>query len=173
MPQYTVIADTETTGVTASARVVEVAMALLCDGELVTQAQSLICPGVPIPHEATAVHGITNDMVRHKPTLEAFMARCAREGWPLRTATVWAHNASFDRRFLGAYLTGHWECSLKKARHAWPFLENHKLDTVARSVGYRLEGDHRAMADVMACVAVVKALGVFSKKEKAPQGCLF
>lgn len=61
--------DLETTGVdTARDRIVEISMIkIMPDGEEITRTRRLN-PGMPIPPEATAVHGITDDDVRDCPT---------------------------------------------------------------------------------------------------------
>lgn len=61
--------DLETTGVdTARDRIVEISMIkVMPDGEEITRTRRLN-PGMPIPPEATAVHGITDDDVRDCPT---------------------------------------------------------------------------------------------------------
>lgn len=56
--------DLETTGVDPlSARPVSYAFATIIGGELISHRNSLVQPGIPIPPEAVAVHGITNAMV--------------------------------------------------------------------------------------------------------------
>ncbi|MGW2964928.1 3'-5' exonuclease [Streptomyces sp. NPDC001220] len=52
--------DTETTGIHAEARIVEIGVQRE-SGDVVMS--TLVDPGEPIPPEATAVHGITNAMV--------------------------------------------------------------------------------------------------------------
>ena len=61
--------DLETTGVdTARDRIVEISMIkIMPDGEEQTRTRRLN-PGIPIPPEATAVHGITDEDVRDCPT---------------------------------------------------------------------------------------------------------
>ena len=76
--------DLETTGVdTARDRIVEISMIkVMPDGEEITRTRRLN-PGMHIPEEATAVHGITDDDVRDCPTfaqvaksLEQFIRGC-------------------------------------------------------------------------------------------------
>ena len=76
--------DLETTGVdTARDRIVEISMIkAMPDGEAITKTRRLN-PGMPIPAEATAVHGITDDDVKDCPTcaqvaksLEPFIRVC-------------------------------------------------------------------------------------------------
>ena len=62
------ILDTETTGVTPTARIVSLAWALYDDAEVeVSNAHHVIRPdGFTIPPDATAVHGITTAEARRK-----------------------------------------------------------------------------------------------------------
>lgn len=64
--------DLETTGVDVEKDfIVEISvLKILVDGTEDTRTM-LINPGVPIPAEATAIHGITDDMVKDKPTFVA------------------------------------------------------------------------------------------------------
>ncbi len=61
--------DLETTGVdTAKDRIVEISMIkIMPDGEEIPKTRRLN-PGMPIPPEATAVHGITDDDVKDSPS---------------------------------------------------------------------------------------------------------
>lgn len=61
--------DLETTGVdTARDRIVEISMVkVMPDGEEITKTRRLN-PGMHIPEEASAIHGITDDDVRDCPT---------------------------------------------------------------------------------------------------------
>lgn len=76
--------DLETTGVnTSKDRIVELAIIkLLPNGERI-EKHTYLDPGVPIPPEASAVHGITDETVKGKPTfrqisksLLAFISDC-------------------------------------------------------------------------------------------------
>ncbi|WP_418991431.1 exonuclease domain-containing protein [Alistipes sp.] len=76
--------DLETTGVdTAKDRIVEISMVkVMPDGEEIPKTRRLN-PGIPIPPEATAIHGITDEDVKNEPTfaqiarsLEQFIRGC-------------------------------------------------------------------------------------------------
>lgn len=71
--------DLETTGVdTARDRIVEISMIkIMPDGEEITRTRRLN-PGMPIPPEATAVHGITDEDVRDCPTFGQVAKSLAR-----------------------------------------------------------------------------------------------
>jgi DNA polymerase-3 subunit epsilon len=64
------VVDLETTGVdVASARIVQFGMVRINDGGVINSAEELLVnPGMPIPKEATAIHGITDEMVKDRPT---------------------------------------------------------------------------------------------------------
>jgi DNA polymerase III subunit epsilon len=69
-------------------------------------------PGRPIPPESTAIHGITDDMVKGQRFDDAAVASLL-DG----VALVIAHNATFDRPFLEArfplFEHLHWGCSIR------------------------------------------------------------
>ena len=83
--------DLETTGVdTAKDRIVEISMVkVMPDGEQIVKTRKLN-PGIHIPAEATAIHGITDEDVRDCPTfaqvaksLEQFIRGCDFGGFNL------------------------------------------------------------------------------------------
>lgn len=70
--------DLETTGTDPSrARVVQFASIARCPGWLLAPIEErfLVDPGCPIPPSATAVHKLTDDMVRGQPTLADYAPR--------------------------------------------------------------------------------------------------
>lgn len=87
--------DTETTGTGPDGRVVEITI-LAPDGRVLFN--SLINPEVPIPAAASAVHGITADLVRNAPPWPEIDAQVAAL---LNGHTVVTYNAEFDRRMIG------------------------------------------------------------------------
>lgn len=97
-----VVLDTETTGLHDSARIVEIAV-LGIDGTVLLD--SLVNLGVPIPAEATRIHGITDAMVKDAPGFSDLLV-------PLTTALhgrkVIVYNQAFDRRRLAVELHRHY-----------------------------------------------------------------
>ncbi|MGM2864649.1 3'-5' exonuclease, partial [Bacillus cereus group sp. Bce021] len=74
----------------------------LGNGQLIDTRTHLINPEIPIPSEVTAIHGITDDMVKGLPgyrdIIPDFINWMANSGG---TPTVFvAHNAAFDIGFL-------------------------------------------------------------------------
>lgn len=150
--------DTETTGLSPRyAELVEVAaVRFRLDGQVLDRFQQLVDPCCDIPPAATAVHGITNDMVAGKPTI--------REVLPpffefIESAdVVLIHNASFDLGFLRAAARRTTTrcplrpvfCTLALARRRIPELSSHRLDLLVSQFLGRSGADHRALGDAEA-----------------------
>lgn len=97
-----VVLDTETTGLHDGARIVEIAV-LGVDGSVLFD--SLVNPGVPIPAEATAVHGITDTMVSTAPTFSDLLVPLTGA---LLNRKVVVFNRAFDKRRLAVELHRHY-----------------------------------------------------------------
>ncbi len=101
-PIHIAVLDTETTGLSAvTDRIIEVAVKLLAvdsAGRLLSEVavyQSLHDPGIRIPRDAIAVHGITDAMVRgHRIDADQL------SGILGRADLVVAHNSGFDKGFV-------------------------------------------------------------------------
>lgn len=107
--------DTETTGVdTAAARIVT-ATVLLIDGSEITAHNWLINPGVPIPTEATDVHGITDAYAaehgQDPATAVAELVDTLGKHWSADLPLV-AMNAAFDLSLLDAERRRHHDLPL-------------------------------------------------------------
>ena len=102
--------DTETTGVDVDSDRIVTAALVRRDATGTRITTWLIDPGVPIPAEAAAIHGISTEHARAhgRPPREALeeiaveLAQAFRSGVP-----VVAYNASFDLRLLDAELRRH------------------------------------------------------------------
>ncbi len=156
------IVDTETTGTDAARdKVIELAIVVFeycadtgATGPVVTTYDALEDPGFPIPPESTAIHGITDDMVRgHRIDDDQVAALLGQVG------LVIAHNARFDRAFLEARLpvfaTVPWACSWQEVPWSDAGIESSKLEYLAYRYGFFYEG-HRAEID---CRALLEVLG--------------
>jgi DNA polymerase-3 subunit epsilon len=117
-----IVFDTETTGFDPASgdRVVEIgALELLNRLPTGRTFHVYLNPDRPMPEEAFKVHGLGDDFLRDKPRF----AEIANEFIAfIGQATLVAHNASFDQRFIDAEL----------ARIGMPPLSPHRIvDTVA------------------------------------------
>lgn len=98
-PEETIFIDLETTGINIfNDRVCQVG-AILPGGEEFNQ---LVNPCIPIPKDATGIHGITDDMVKDAPNFNEIGDKLISE---LEKAKYFvAYNSIFDFQFLQAEL---------------------------------------------------------------------
>lgn len=146
--------DTETTGISASKDyIIEIAA---YDPVSDRTFEALINPGVPIPAEATNIHGISDAMVADKPSFgevgRQFIEFCGED------AILIAHNNdAFDVHFLRSEFGRHdiampeWRFidTLKWARRYRPDLPRHALQFLREVYGFEANNAHRALDDVI------------------------
>jgi DNA polymerase-3 subunit epsilon len=167
--------DVETTGRDPSSdRIVEIGIVKGLGGEVVSRQNWLVQPGIPIPEEARAVHGISDNDVKDAPRFEAIAAEVIQA---LEGCIPAAYNASFDKAFLTNELarTGYtatsgsatvpavrrdvqWVDPLVWAREIHRDERSRALGEVAARLGVRLETAHRAADDAEAALKVLYAL---------------
>ena len=171
-----VLLDTETTGMDPAAdRIVELALVVFeydresgAVGRVLAAYNGLEDPGMPIPPESTAVHGITDAMVAGQRLDETAIARLM-EG----VAVVIAHNAGFDRKFVEARLPAFaglpWACSFREIPWDAVGIGSAKLDYLAYQNGFFYDG-HRAEVDCRALLEILRRpLGsVWGEKTDGP-----
>lgn len=149
-----VVLDTETTGLSARDRVIEVGMARvdLATATVIEEREQLLDPG--IPNAAQRINGISDAMLRGNPAL-ADIAEAVRE-W-VGASPVLAHNAQFDRRMLaqsGLDLDARWICTKAWAASAIPGAPSTKLQDLATQLRLPRGTAHRALGDVRTTAAL-------------------
>ena len=181
--------DVETTGVdTGEDRIVTAHIAAVGGGQPVISRSWVINSGVPIPAEATAIHGITDEHVRvnGEPASVAVNAIAAALASNLANGTpIVVYNAPFDLTMLRAELDRHGMPSLEDriGREVRPVIDplvidkaldryrkgSRKLIDVAAHYGIRLdEADaHGAAADAMTAARVAYMIGARSTELQA------
>lgn len=155
------IVDVETTGLdTATDRIIELGMVPFefdADGQVYAVDEPLNWfedPGFPIPEEAAAITGITDDMVRGQRIDEAAALREVA-----RAHLIIAHNAGFDRRMLErrlpAFVDKHWACSMNEV--PWPRFgcRGAKLEYLLFRACGEFHNGHRAGDDCLATLHVL------------------
>ena len=158
MAQY-LLADVETTGVSTTDRVVEVAWAILSeDFDILDEGYSLINPLMPIPAGASAVHHIVNKDVADAPTIDQYFGDVLGNRLGSMDVVLVAHNSAFDYRYLSPYLPEGTPqmCTLRLARKLYPDLDNHKLGTIVYALELDVKKDRFHSAD--GDMAVLSAL---------------
>lgn len=175
--------DLETTGRDPhQARIVTASLVLVDDaGTARADAEWLLNPGVEIPAEAAAVHGVTTERARAEgmdartgveeiaDTLRDFM----EQGLP-----VVAYNGVYDFTVLAAELARHGLDPMEVTGVIDPFVIDKKVDTyrkgqrtlthVCEHYGVTLDDAHTSAADCLAAVGVADALAVKYPKLQMP-----
>lgn len=183
-PDTVVVLDTETTGIARDARIVEIAAARvdtsagIADPGAWTVTDTLVRlvnPGIPIPRAASAVHHIYDRDVADAPDAAVVLAELL--AWLTGGAPILAHNAAFDaarveyeltrnRVTIGAPLR--FFCTLAGARKRWPEAPNHKLGTLSAYLRLATSPTHRALADVLAAVELLRVMVTPAEHGPAP-----
>ncbi|MEU6822558.1 3'-5' exonuclease [Streptomyces atriruber] len=171
--------DLETTGTDPSeARIVTGAVIEVKDGETLGRRTWLADPGVPIPAEAVAVHGITNERAAAEGSPAADVADALADVltsyWQSGVPVV-AYNAVFDLSLLSAELRRHGLRSLRDRLGGidpGPVIDPYTIDrsvdryrkgkrnleAVCKEYGVLLESAHDAAADAQAAARLACAI---------------
>ena len=149
-----VVFDLETTGINQEIdAIIEISAVKVKNHEVTEEFSTLVNPGRKIPKAATAVNGITDDMVADAPdigtAMEAFLTFIGDDvlvGHNIHTFdTNFAYDAAVNS--LGKELTNDYIDTLYMARRCLPQLSHHKLTDVSAHFGIETEGAHRALCD--------------------------
>ncbi len=149
--------DLETTGIQPKTdAIVEIGAVRFTNGEPGEAFSTLINPGRPIPPGASAVNGITDDMVADSPDVQTVLGDLADFCGDLPLV---AHNAPFDYKFLLRAVDAHRarapqgvvldSCAL--SRVVFPGMINYKLGTLVAHFGFPSGEFHRAEVDSVYC----------------------
>ena len=156
-----IIFDLETTGLNPNSdKIIEVGAIKIVGGEVADTFSSFINPMKNISKRATAINGITNEMVQDAPIETDIIPEFGR--FLVGYALV-AYNINFDLGFLNAALQrcgmqlnpGGTIDALKVSKQYFHNIENYKLGTVVKAIDPDYEQTHRALDD---CYAIKKIL---------------
>jgi len=159
--------DFETTGLDCRiGRVVEIgAIRFRIDRDGLVEEASLAClidPGMPIPQQSRAIHGISDQDVEGSPTFsEVAPALLALASG----AVIIAHNVRFDLSFLDAELArlgmkrpeAKAEDTVHLSRIAFPGRASYRLGAIAAALGIESGAQHRALDDARTCMLLYQA----------------
>ncbi|GHC68430.1 3'-5' exonuclease [Streptomyces cinnamoneus] len=173
--------DLETTGTDpAESRIVTAAVVETKGAEVVASRHWLADPGVPIPAEAAAIHGITSERAaaQGRPAAEVAeeIAAVLAGHWSVGVPVV-AYNAAFDLSLLAAELRRHGLTPLSErlsGARTGPVVDPYTIDravdryrkgrrtleAVCREYGIVLDGAHEAGADALGAVRVARAIAL-------------
>ncbi len=175
------VLDTETTGLDDKAEIIEIAV---IDATGKVLLNTLVKPSKPIPAEATAIHGITDEMVKDAPTWpEVNPQLCSL----ISGKTIAIYNAEYDLRLLEQTdriwkvtpkisVTPQIVCAMHEYAEFYGQKSDRggykwqKLTAAAEQQGVIIEGTpHRALYDCLTTLGVIKAMAAGGSRY-APQG---
>ena len=149
--------DIETTGTLSHIdHIVEIAGIRFKEDKIVDTYQSLVSINEPMSKEASAINGITDEMLKDQPNIGEVLPEFAR--FCGNTPMV-AHNAVFDFQFIARAIQewqspapGGWVLdTYNLARKVFPGQVNYKLATLCNYLKINSEKFHRAKSDALAC----------------------
>ncbi len=155
--------DIETTGLyKKTCKIIEIAAAILRNGEVCERFQTYVNPNCAIPEKISELTGITNGMVVDAPTID----KALRDFLDfVGDRPLAAHNAEFDIGFisqacqeLGIEREFDYIDSLELSRKLLQDMKNHKLDTVAKALKLPKFEHHRALDDAVTVAFILRAL---------------
>ena len=165
-----VVFDIETTGFSPiNNKITEIGAVKIKNGEIIDRYSQLINPEVPIPEKIVDLTGITDELVRNKPTIDNILPGFYNF---IEGSVLVAHNASFDVGFirqnlskLGIDIENPVLDTLELTRNLFPELKSHKLNIVAKHLNVSLENHHRAVDDAEATAHIfLKCKNILSEK---------
>ena len=147
-----VVFDIETTSLSARyGEVIEIAGVKLSDGKQVDRFSCFVKPTVEIPYHITELTNITPDMVRDAEPIEVVLPKFLEF---CRGSVLVAHNANFDVGYIkkkaeeqGLAFDFCYVDTLMLSRRLLTALKTHRLNRVAKHLGFVFEGHHRAIND--------------------------
>jgi len=178
------ILDTETTGTNPlTDKIIELGIVIVeyCPEtgqvyHVLETYDELEYPGMPIPPESTAIHHITDDMVRDKTINDEVVETLMAD-----VSLVIAHNAFFDRGFVESRLPlfkkKSWACSYAQVPWKAEGMGSSGLEFLAYRFGFHYAG-HRASIDCHALLEVlqselpisgIKVMKVLLEKARLPE----
>ncbi len=157
------VIDIECTGGTwGQERIIDVAVFVLEDGEVIDQFVSLVNPEASIDPYVSKLTGITNKMVRTAPKFFEIAKRLVKV---TEDCTFVAHNISFDYRvFQQEFATLGFDYhratldTIPYCEKIFPDWSNYGLKTVSKELGMINAARHRAEGDARLTVDLLKIL---------------
>jgi len=155
-----VVLDFETTGLDpAYDEIIEVGAIKVVNGNVESEYTTFIKPKRPISEFITDLTGISNDMVKDAPSIEAALSPLINF---IGDSVVLGHNTHFDINFLYDYcmdylkipFTNNMIDTIRIARIAFKDIGGYKLSTLAAHFKVKVKPTHRAINDCRCTLAI-------------------
>lgn len=169
-----VVFDLETTGIsTQRDAIIEISAVKVAQGKRTGEFSTLVDPGRPIPKGATAVNGITDQMVAGAPKLREALSGFLEF---VKDSIMVGHNIhTFDTNFVydavlllfGKEWRNDYVDTLYLARKYLPQLKHHTLGDVSSYFRISTQGAHRALNDCIMNQRCYEELGKLMQNASA------
>ena len=175
-PADYIVFDLETTGVSPEMDdIIEISALKVCGHKVTEEFSTLVNPGRHIPAGATAVNGITDEMVKDAPDIKTALEKFIEF---IGDGVLVGHNIhTFDTNFIydaawdafGKGISNDYIDTLHMARRCLPELSHHRLTDIAEHFQIATEGAHRALADCLMNQKCFEELGKLQKSVKGEE----
>ncbi|WP_343343268.1 PolC-type DNA polymerase III [Terrisporobacter petrolearius] len=170
LSQTFIVFDLETTGFSnKNDKITEIGAVKVENFKIVDRFSQLINPEKDISYKVQELTGITNDLIKDKPTIEEILPKFIEF---IGDSVLVAHNADFDMGFMQQ------KCreqniefkntsvdTLTLARTLLPHMKRFRLNLIAKELGIPLHNHHRAVDDAEATAHIfIKFLEMIKKK---------
>ena len=170
LSQSFVVFDLETTGFSnKNDKITEIGAVKIENFKIVDRFSQLINPQKDISYKVQELTGITNDLIKDKPTIEEILPKFVEF---IGDSVLVAHNAAFDMGFMQQ------KCreqniefkntsvdTLTLARTLLPHMKRFRLNLIAKELGVPLLNHHRAVDDAEATAHIfIKFLEMIQKR---------
>ena len=165
-----VVFDIETTGLSAKFNeIIEIAGVKVENGKITERFSEFVKPEKKIPAHITELTRISNDMVESARPIEEVLSDFLKfcEG-----CVLVAHNATFDVGFikkfcekLGFDFDFAYIDTLALSRKFVTKIKRHRLNNVAKALGFAFEGHHRAINDAEVTAKIFTVFIEMMKRE--------
>ncbi|WP_434793404.1 DNA polymerase III PolC-type [Terrisporobacter petrolearius] len=170
LSQTFIVFDLETTGFSnKNDKITEIGAVKVENFKIVDRFSQLINPEKDISYKVQELTGITNDLIKDKPTIEEILPKFIEF---IGDSVLVAHNADFDMGFMQQ------KCreqniefkntsvdTLTLARTLLPYMKRFRLNLIAKELGIPLLNHHRAVDDAEATAHIfIKFLEMIKKK---------
>jgi DNA polymerase III subunit epsilon len=172
------VIDTETTGLDiATAGVCQLGVFESWRGMEGLRGVMTLDPGHPIPDQASSIHGITDEMVRGKPTLSSIAPRFldrVREAEVLVGFNSWRYDFPLLSRLLGQ----EWAQAIEGKPQVDVFVlvcefdrfkRGKSLSAACERWGVAIERAHNALGDCIATAGLLRAMSRDKRFPRLPQ----
>lgn len=154
-----IVFDIETTGLSSkNDGITEIGAVKIKNSKIIDSFSALVNPEKHIPEKIVELTGITNDMVKDKPTIGTVLPEFLNF---IGNSPVVAHNSDFDTGFIREKANKHNMIynniaidTLKLARVLLPNLKKHRLNIIAKELNISLDNHHRAVDDAKATAEI-------------------